>query len=518
MKKILCAILTSALLLTSVVPAFAADIEVPETTISDIMEAFNANMPDDPNQRIRIWKVFKAYMLDGNNGIDTIIGALEGENVLPAGDDMQKVFNQFVDSVKDEYADEFIFFLQLYRGTTITKRRESLNNFGSDNSDYSEEIVKTPLDLSDEEAVAAARLFTGYMTEEGQEKLDVHELDIANFLNLLTPFKGRFTMTENNKGNFVLADMNKSYATSLAEAMDYDEVNGVKITGKTDEEKAYDILSGVCEMFNTFSDDQIEDFKIVLAHEDIALFDASAEEMKDPADKVVEDDDDDEEITRPSSSGGSRRPTTKKDDDDEFELKAPAYDTTAPLFTDTPAGSWEVPYVMNMNDRKIFIGYEDGSFRPNIGITRQEIAVAMIRALGKTTDAEMAKGSNTGFADDAAIADWSRGYVNMAVSMGLFKGYEDGEFKPNRTISRQELTAVLMRLLENYVDAPTSMSFIDADDIHDYAKAYVGKASNLDIVNGYPDKTFRPLNDITRSEAAKMLYVAFEYYDFYVAK
>ena len=518
MKKIICAILTSALLLTSVVPAFAADIEVPETTISDIMQAFNDSMPDDANQRIRIWKVFKAYMLDGNNGIDTIIGALEGKTTLPAGDDMQKVFNQFVDSVKDEYADEFIFFLQLYRGTTLSKRRESLNNFGSDNKDYSEEIVKTPLELSADEAEAAERLFAGYVTDEGQAKLDVHELDIANFLNLLTPFNGRFTMTENKKGNFVLADMNKNYAASLVEVMDYDEVNGVKITGKTAEEKAYDILSGVCEMFNSFSDEQIEDFKVVLAHEDIALYDASAEEMKDPADKVVEDDDE-EEDTRPSSSSGSgsnRRPTNKKDED-VFELKDPTYDTTAPLFSDTPAGSWEVPYVMNMNERKIFVGYEDGSFRPNNGITRQEIAVAMVRALGKTADAEMAKNSNTGFTDDAAIADWSKGYVNMAVSMGLFKGYEDGEFKPNRTISRQELTTVLMRLLEN-VEASTSMSFTDASDIHDYAKAYVGKASNLGIVNGYPDGTFKPLNDITRAEAAKMLYVAFEYYDYYVAK
>ncbi len=511
MKKIICAILTSALLLTSIVPAFAADIAVPETTLSDIMQAFNDNMPNDPNKRIRIWKAFKAYMLDGNNGIDTIIGALEGEVVLPANDDMQKVFNQFVDSVKDEYAGEFIFFLQMYRGTSLTKRRASLNNFGSDNADYSEEIVKTPLALSTDEAAAAGRLFTNYMTDAGQDKLDVHDLDIANFLNLLTPFKGLFLMTEDNDGKFVLADMDEDYAASLADIMDYDEVNDVEITGTTDEEEAYDILSGVAAMFNTFSDDQIEDIKVVLAHEDIALFDADADEMEDPADQ--EEDDDVTGPSGPTSPSGNRRPN--REPAKEFELKEPVYDVTVPLFSDTPAGSWEVPYVMNMSARKIFIGYEDGSFRPHLGITRQEIAVAMVRALGKTTDAEMAKHSNTGFADDAAIADWSRGYVNMAVSMGLFTGYGDGEFKPNRTISRQELTAVLMRLLEDYVDASPVVRYTDADDIHGYAKAYVGQASDLGIVDGYPDGTFKPLNDITRAEAAKMLYVAFEYYDFY---
>ncbi|MBQ4086666.1 MAG: S-layer homology domain-containing protein [Clostridia bacterium] len=521
MKKFICAILTSALLLTSMVPAFAASVEVPETTISEIMKAFNDYMPEDPNQRIRIWKVFKAYMLDGNNGIDTIIGALEGENELPANDDMQKVFNKFVDDVKGSYADEFIFFLQLYRGTTVSKRRVSLNNFGSDNKDYSEEIVKTPLELTAEEATAAANLFAGYMTEEGQDKLDVHDIDIANFLNLLTPFNGRFQMTEDKNGDFVLADFSSNYAELLGSNMDYEEVNGVEINGSTDEENGYDILCGVAEMFNDFSDEQKEDFKVVLANKEINLYDEDAEEAQDPADKKDDDEeneDDDSTSSSSSSGSGTRRPSTSKDKNKDFELKAPEYDTTAPVPSDVEADSWSVPYVMNMTGRKIFIGYEDGTFRPDIGITRQEIAVAMIRALGREADAMMAAEAHTGFADNDVIADWSRGYVNMAVSLGLFKGYEDGEFKPNRTISRQELTTVIMRVLEEKVTASASMNYTDADEIHGYAKDYVGMATNLSIVGGYPDGTFKPLNDITRAEAAKMLYNALAYYSYYFAK
>ena len=520
MKKLLCAILTSALLLTSVVPAFAASVEVPETTISDMMKAFNDYMPEDPNQRIRIWKVFKAYMLDGNNGIDTIISALEGESELPANDDMQKVFNKFVEDVKGSYGDEFIFFLQLYRGTTVSKRRISLNNFGSDNKDYSEEIVKTPLPLTEEEAEAAANLFGAYMTEEGQDKLDVHGIDIANFLNLLTPFNGRFQMTEDKNGDFVLASYSTNYAELLGDNMIYDEVNGVEINGSTDEENGYDILCGVAEMFNDFTDEQKADFKVVLANEDINLFDEDAEEAQDPADKKDEEEDEEEEVVTPSrpssgSTSGNRRP---KPEDKVFELKAPTYDVTAPVPGDIDSNSWSVPYVMNMTGRKIFVGYEDGTFKPDNKITRQEIAVAMIRALGKEADAKMAASANTGFADNNEIADWSRGYVNMAVSLGLFNGYDDGEFKPNRTISRQELTTVLMRLLEAKVTASTSMNYADADEIHGYAKDYVGMATNLNIVGGYPDGTFKPLNDITRAEAAKMLYNAFEIYGFYFAK
>ena len=517
MKKFICALLTSALLLTSVLPAFAADIEVPEATIAEMMEAFNNYMPEDANQRIRVWKVFKAYMLDSNNGIDTIIGALEGENELPANDDMQKVFNQFVNDVKDQYAEEFIFFLQLYRGTSLSKRKTSLNNFGSDNASYAEEIVKTPLSLSEKEAAAAEALFTEYMTEEGQAKLDVHGIGIANFLNLLTPFKGRFQMTEDKNGDFVLASYNTSYAEGLAELMDYKEINGVRVNGKTNIEKGYDILCGVVEMFNDFSEEQKANFKIVLANDEIDLFDAKADIAKDPAD-VEEDDDDTPTSSGSSSSGSTKRPTSNKDKEKVFELKAPTFDVTDPIPSDLAADSWAVPYVMNLTDRKIFVGYEDGSFKPDNKITRQEIAVAMIRALGLEADAKMAAEANTGFVDNDVIADWARGYVNMAVSLKLFNGYDDGEFKPTRTISRQELTTVIMRLLEAKVTASTSMGYADADEIHGYAKDYVGMATNLQIVGGYPDGTFKPLNDITRAEAAKMLYNAFEYYGFYFAK
>ncbi|MFR8975139.1 MAG: hypothetical protein ACLVG9_04005, partial [Eubacteriales bacterium] len=158
MKKFLCAILTSALLLTSVTPAFAAgSIDVPESKISEIVTEFCKYMPEDPGQRIRIWMVFKAYMVDGTNGIDTIIAALKGEQDLPANDDMQIIFNKFVDQVKDKYSDQFIFLLELYKNTSLSARKESLDNFGKD--PVNGVFEKTPLELNAEEKAAADALF-----------------------------------------------------------------------------------------------------------------------------------------------------------------------------------------------------------------------------------------------------------------------------------------------------------------------------------------------------------------------
>ena len=514
MKKFICAILTSALLLASVTPAFAAgSIDVAESKISGIMSEFCEYMPTDPGQRVRIWMVFKAYMVDGTNGIDTIIAALKGEKELPNSDDMHIIFNKFVDQVKDKYSDQFIFFLQLYKYTSLSARKTSLDNFGKD--PVNGVFVKTPLALSAEEKAAADALLNAYTTTEAETGLDFHELDSANFLNLLTPFNGRFKMTEDKNGDFVLATYTKSYAESLAKEMSYSSINGVSVDSKgTDLQEGFDILSGVVNMFNSFSDEQKENLKIVLANSDINLYKKGLTAAVRPADDDDSDDDDDNTgSSSSSSSGGIYRPS-KTPSSDVFELDEPTYDKAKALFSDVEASSWAVPYVMNLTERKIFIGYEDGTFRPDISISRQEIAVALVRAMGLEPDAAVADATSS-FADDSEIAEWARGYVNIAVEKKIFTGYDDGEFKPTRTISRQELATVLMRLSGDTTTAVT-MNYGDADEIQDYAKAHIGRATTLGIVGGYPDGTFKPFNEVTRAEAAKMLYGGLEYYNYVV--
>lgn len=523
MKKVLCAILTAALLLTSVLPAFAvSNIEVQENAIAEMMDAFCEYMPSDPNKRIRIWTAFKAYMIDGTNGIDTIIAALKDESPLPEYDDMQKIFNQFVNLVKDEYGEEFIFMLELYRNTNLSARKASLNKFGADpvplgNGKY-EEIVKTPLPLSAEQKTAAESLFGAYITTEAEGKLEVHSIDIANFLNLLTPFKGRFQMTDGENGKFALASYSKSFAEGLANTMSYSEINGVEIDSNLNAEaRGYQIITGIVEMFNSFTNQQIKDMKTVLAHTDISLYKKGLDVADDPSAPDEGDDEDEGGSGSGSGSGstggygGNSRPGNRYDNK-EFVLEEPLYNENTTLPSDVEAGSWAAPYILNLAERKIFIGYEDGTFRPELGITRQEIAVALVRAMGMEADAKAATASSK-FADDDNIADWARGYVNIAVSKNIFTGYGDGEFKPTRTISRQELVTVLMRLSGDAVTS-TVMNYADIDEIHGYARPHIGRATNLGIVDGYPDGTFKPLNFVTRAEAAKMVYNGLEYYTY----
>ncbi len=527
MKKFICAILTSAFLLTSVIPAFAADsIKVSESGLADILAEFGNNMPEDPNQRILIWKTFKAYMADGNNGINTIIDALEGTKPVPS--DLQDIFDKFVNNVKGKYGDQFIFMLKLYSTTDIDARIKALDNFGSNptmqwNGVYTE-IEKTPLPVSAEAKAAADAIWKSYISAETETGFDYHDIDAANFLNLITPFKGKFKMTEDKNGNLVLArGYSASFAKDLATSMKgYSSVNGVEIKSSwSSEVKGYKILTAIVDMFNSFDNATLENgvgkkdnLKVVLDDPEIDLFEKGLREADDitPSDKPDPGKDDNDNTGGNSGSGRpNRRPGTTTPD--TFELGTPSYDKAKSLFNDMEASSWAVPYVMNLTERKIFKGYEDGSFRPDISISRQEIAVALVRAMGLEPDAEVASNGPSGFSDDADIALWARGYVNIAVSKNLFTGYDDGEFKPTRTISRQELATVIMRLA-NDTTTEVKLPYGDASEIQAYAQAHVGRATTLKILGGYPDNTFRPFNDVTRAEAAKMLYGGLEYFDY----
>ena len=75
---------------------------------------------------------------------------------------------------------------------------------------------------------------------------------------------------------------------------------------------------------------------------------------------------------------------------------------------------------------------------------------------------------------------------------------------PERIISRQELVSLLGRHLSgNYSE---ELTYADKDDIYYWAVDDVKKLSSYKIVSGYPDNTFRPVNDITRAEAAVIIY------------
>lgn len=146
------------------------------------------------------------------------------------------------------------------------------------------------------------------------------------------------------------------------------------------------------------------------------------------------------------------------------------------------------------------IGFPDGTFGPDHPITRGQVATIIARACLE----DFAEGSDYG--NPGNYNDVEEHWANSAIAFcslkGVFTGYEDGTFRPDRYISRQELAAVVARLAG--VQPNEGLNFVDSGDVANWALngVYTNVANGW--VNGYEDNTFRPLNDITRAETVKI--------------
>lgn len=89
-------------------------------------------------------------------------------------------------------------------------------------------------------------------------------------------------------------------------------------------------------------------------------------------------------------------------------------------------------------------GYEDASFRPQRYITRSEMAVILMRAVG----GPVPDVKTTGFGDDADITQWAKPYIAGASANGLLEGRSGGRFEPAVQATRAEAAVMLLRMAD----------------------------------------------------------------------
>ena len=103
--------------------------------------------------------------------------------------------------------------------------------------------------------------------------------------------------------------------------------------------------------------------------------------------------------------------------------------------------------------------------------------------------------------------------VGILSNLGIFTGFEDGTFKPNDTVTRAQMAAIICRTL-GYEDQAQSSAgstiFNDVPASH-WASGYVNVAQSLQIINGYGDGNFGPEDQVTYEQAVKMIVVALGY-------
>lgn len=99
---------------------------------------------------------------------------------------------------------------------------------------------------------------------------------------------------------------------------------------------------------------------------------------------------------------------------------------------------------------------------------------------------------------------WAKKTIDYLGTLGIMTGYPDGTFRPKETITRAEITTLLIRSKWGKVESPEVDPFPDVPVRH-WAARYVSVAKDLNIVRGYPDGTFKPSNVVTRVEGVILI-------------
>ncbi|MBE7050430.1 MAG: hypothetical protein E7394_06610 [Ruminococcaceae bacterium] len=198
-----------------------------------------------------------------------------------------------------------------------------------------------------------------------------------------------------------------------------------------------------------------------------------------------------------SSGGGGGGGSYDKFNDITVEvIPTPSDETTAVTggYSDTH-GHFSMDAVKYLSDMNIINGYGDGTFRPNNSVTRSEFAKMIATAF-------LVEANGSSEFSDVNKSDWYYDCITALASNGILLG-DDGKFRPNEFITRQDATLVVSRVL-SYLGQNFDKSeavFTDEENIASYAKDAVSAMKNAGIVVG-SNGMFYPTSDITRGEAA----------------
>jgi hypothetical protein len=159
-------------------------------------------------------------------------------------------------------------------------------------------------------------------------------------------------------------------------------------------------------------------------------------------------------------------------------------------------GHWAEEDITKLENRKIISGYPDGNFWPDRPITRAEFAVALVKAYGLSLT------EGTKFEDSSN--HWAKDYIATANAYNIVSGYNDDSFGPDDHITREQMAVMINNAAKFDADG-MPITFMDKEDISEWAKNAVERVASNQLINGYPDGTFKPKQSTTRAEALTVI-------------
>lgn len=173
------------------------------------------------------------------------------------------------------------------------------------------------------------------------------------------------------------------------------------------------------------------------------------------------------------------------------------------VFTDVAANSWYAQAVDYVTKSRLMSGTSTGVFSPDSVMTRAMLVTVLWRAEGQTSAS-----SSTSFTDVSSDS-WYSSAVAWAVENGIVNGTSDTTFSPDKSVTRQEIAAILQRYAK-YKSADITqkadlITYTDSASVASWASDAMAWAVNKGIITGATATTLAPSANATRAQVATML-------------
>ncbi|WP_440960102.1 S-layer homology domain-containing protein [Paenibacillus nitricinens] len=179
-----------------------------------------------------------------------------------------------------------------------------------------------------------------------------------------------------------------------------------------------------------------------------------------------------------------------------------------PLEFNDVANHWAKDAVNDMGSRLVIEGSGNGQFTPDQAITRAEFAAIVVQGLGLEL-----KQAATPFAD-VKTTDWYNSAINTAYAYQLINGFEDGMFRPDEQITREQAMLIIakaMKITALKAKLPNQSTegflnpYTDASKASDWAISAITDCLQAGVIMGRSSNVLAPKNDMTRAEVAAIV-------------
>lgn len=191
-------------------------------------------------------------------------------------------------------------------------------------------------------------------------------------------------------------------------------------------------------------------------------------------------------------------------------IGAPSYSTcdhgtSCPLnsYSDLNTSEWYHDAIHYCVDNVIMGGTGSSKFYPRRNTTRAELAVSLYNHEGRPPVAGSGLLPNT--YSDVKAGEWHYQAIEWATKEGILAGYGNGKFRPNQSVTREQLVAIIWRHAGSPKPRSTTLRFYDAGSVSGYAWEAMCWATEQGILQGRSSGYLVPKGTATRAEVAQML-------------